>query len=66
MTIATIEDVEFGAELPPFEPDTSLVATGAFADAVGWGGPPGSRTTTRRGRRACLERWYPESWHLAF
>lgn len=37
MTIATIEDVEFGAELPPFEPDTSLVATGAFADAVGWG-----------------------------
>ncbi|MEQ8992659.1 MAG: hypothetical protein RLO46_12625 [Pseudomonadales bacterium] len=37
MTIATIEDVEFGAELPPFEPDTSLRATGAFADAVGWG-----------------------------
>ena len=38
MSIATIADVEFGAELPPFEPDTSLTATSAFADAVGWGG----------------------------
>lgn len=38
MTIATIHDVEFGAELPAFEPDTSLSATSAFADAVGWGG----------------------------
>ncbi|MGD8415601.1 MAG: MaoC family dehydratase [Pseudomonadales bacterium] len=37
MTVATIADVAFGAELPPFEPDTSLAATGAFADAVGWG-----------------------------
>lgn len=37
MTITTIEDVEFGTELPPFEPDTSLVAAGVFADAVGWG-----------------------------
>ena len=31
-------DVTFGAELPAFEPDTSLTATSAFADAVGWGG----------------------------
>jgi hypothetical protein len=37
MTIQTIHDVEFGAELEPFEPDTSLAAAGAFADAVGWG-----------------------------
>jgi hypothetical protein len=37
MTIRSIEDVEFGAELEPFEPDTSLAATGAVADAVGWG-----------------------------
>ncbi len=38
MSIETIADVEFGAELEPFQPDTSLAATGAFADAVGWGG----------------------------
>lgn len=37
MTVATIADVEFGAELEPFLPDTSLAATSAFADAVGWG-----------------------------
>lgn len=37
MTIATVSDVDFGAELPPFEPDTSLTATAAFAEAVGWG-----------------------------
>lgn len=38
MNIRSITDVEFGAELPPFEPDTSLAATSEFADAVGWGG----------------------------
>jgi acyl dehydratase len=37
MTIATIGDVEFGTELPTFDPDTSLAATARFADAVGWG-----------------------------
>lgn len=37
MNVRTIADVDFGAELPPFEPDTSLTAAGAFADAVGWG-----------------------------
>lgn len=36
--VNTIMDVEFGAELEPFVPDTSLASTGAFADAVGWGG----------------------------
>jgi hypothetical protein len=36
--VNTIMDVEFGAELEPFAPDTSLASTGAFADAVGWGG----------------------------
>jgi acyl dehydratase len=39
MTITRIEDVEFGAELPTFEPDTSLDRVRAFAAAVGWGGP---------------------------
>jgi hypothetical protein len=38
MTIQSIHEVEFGAELTPFVPDTSLAATGAVADAVGWGG----------------------------
>jgi acyl dehydratase len=38
MSIRSIHDVEFGAELEPFEPDTSLAATAAVADAVGWGG----------------------------
>lgn len=39
MSITTIHDVEFGAELPVFEPDTSLANVGIFARAVGWGGP---------------------------
>ena len=38
MSVKTIEDVEFGVELPVFEPDTSLDNVGAFARAVGWGG----------------------------
>ena len=38
MSIKTIEDVEFGVEIPVFEPDTSLGNVGAFARAVGWGG----------------------------
>jgi hypothetical protein len=37
MSIKTISDVEFGAELPTFEPDTSLAAVRQFAEAVGWG-----------------------------
>ena len=39
MSITNIHDVEFGAELPVFEPDTSLANVGVFARAVGWGGP---------------------------
>lgn len=37
MTIKTITDVEFGAELPAFEPDTSLKTAARFAQVVGWG-----------------------------
>ena len=37
MSINTVHDVEFGAELPTFQPDTSLTKTSAFAEAVGWG-----------------------------
>jgi len=37
MTIKSLSDVEFGSELPAFEPDTSLASVSQFADAVGWG-----------------------------
>ena len=49
MTINTIDDVEFGAELPSFEPDTSLASVGLFADAVGWGA--GARFKSHEGAR---------------
>jgi len=39
MTIEKIRDVEFGKELPAFEPDTSLETVRTFAKLVGWGGP---------------------------
>ena len=39
MTVASVADVEFGAELPDFEPDTSLANVRAFCEAAGWGGP---------------------------
>ncbi len=38
MSINTIADVEFGAELEAFEPDTSLTTVRRFAQAVGWTG----------------------------
>ena len=36
MSVNTITDVEFGTELPTFEPDTSATLCGDFAEAVGW------------------------------
>ena len=39
MSVKTISDVEFGEELPVFNPDTRLENTIDFAKAVGWGGP---------------------------
>jgi len=38
MTVNRIEDVQYGEELPAFEPDTSLETVSHFADVVGWGG----------------------------
>lgn len=38
MSITKVSDVEFGAQLPAFTPDTSIKATSTFAAAVGWGG----------------------------
>ena len=37
MSVATINDVEFGEELATFSPDTSIERCTAFAQAVGWG-----------------------------
>ncbi len=39
MTINVITDVEFGEELPAFEPDTTLPNVKQFAVAAGWDGP---------------------------
>lgn len=39
MTVSTIDDVEFGAELPVFEPDCGLDNVRRFVIAAGWNGP---------------------------
>ena len=38
MSISHVNDVEFGAELPAFEPDTRLSTGARFAELIGWGG----------------------------
>ena len=38
MTVSVVSDVEFGAELPVFEPDTSMDNVKRFTDAAGWSG----------------------------
>lgn len=38
MTIERVGDIEFGAELPAFEPDTTLATAAKFATLIGWGG----------------------------
>lgn len=38
MAVERLEDVEFGEELPAFEPDTSLETGAKFAKLIGWGG----------------------------
>lgn len=38
MTISKISDVEFGSELPTFEPDTSIENVRRFCKASTWGG----------------------------
>jgi acyl dehydratase len=39
MTVSSIAEVEFGAELPVFEPDTSLENVRRFVKAARWEGP---------------------------
>ncbi len=50
-TVDNISQVEFGTELEPFEPDTSLSATSAFAEAVGWGTGRGGRFSDHEAAR---------------
>ena len=50
MTVATVHDVAFGAELDPFEPDTSLAVVRQFARAVGWGDGAGRFDDHERAR----------------
>lgn len=37
--VARLGDVEFGENLPVFDPDTSLDNVKRFTEAAGWGGP---------------------------
>jgi len=39
MSVRNLDDVEFGAQLPVFEPDTSLANVRRFAIAAGWNRP---------------------------
>jgi len=39
MSVNHVNDVEFGEELPAFEPDTRLETGARFAHLIGWGGP---------------------------
>jgi acyl dehydratase len=39
MSVASVSDVEFGEDLPVFEPDTSLDNVIRFTEAAGWRGP---------------------------
>ena len=39
MTVSRLADVEFGEQLPVFDPDTSLDNVKSFCAAAGWGGP---------------------------
>ena len=39
MSIQTVTDVEFGEDLPVFDPDTSLDNVIRFTEAAGWRGP---------------------------
>ena len=37
MTVHKIDEIEFGTELGPWQPETDIATTSAFAEAVGWG-----------------------------
>jgi len=49
MTVSTIQDVEFGEELPAFQPDTRLENVRVFVEAAGW---ESSRFTDHEAARA--------------
>ena len=76
-TVTTVSDVEFGAEIPTFTPDTSLENVKRFGKFVGWGGPrftdheaarkegfPGARVPGVMSQGflgAMIHRWAPSS-----
>lgn len=52
-----ISDVEFGEELPAFEPDTSLETGAGFADLVGW--VPDNRKNRFNSHEAAMKEGLP-------
>lgn len=78
MSISTIDDVEFGAELPEFEPDTGLENVRRFVLAAGWDGPRFTDHEAARGEglpgalvpgvlsqgylAAMIHRWAPDAF----
>ncbi|MEM7001522.1 MAG: hypothetical protein AAF529_12115 [Pseudomonadota bacterium] len=54
MPVETIHDVEFGENLPTFEPDTGLATCAAFAKAVGWGNGGGRFDDHEKARKQGL------------
>lgn len=51
MAISSLKEVEFGEELPAFEPDTSLKTGAAFAKLIGWGEGMGGRFASHEDAR---------------
>ena len=60
MTISTLSDVEFGEELPTFQPDTSLANVKKFTKAAGWVYPV-LLITRQPESKAYQVRWFPAS-----
>ena len=72
MSISHVNECEFGAELPAFEPDTRLATGAQFAELIGWGG---TRFTDHEGAKkeglpgamsqgflvAMIHRWAPDA-----
>ncbi len=77
MTIEKLSDVEFGVELPVFEPDTSIANVQRFGAASGWNSPRFTDHDHARGEgfpgalvpgimsqgflAAMIHRWAPEA-----
>ena len=58
--VSSIDDVEFGVELPTFSPDTSIDNIKRFGRHVGWGGPRFTDHEAAR-REGFPGPWFPAS-----